>query len=41
MRQAMDEVCFEFNVRDTDADASHISNGKTGVFNRLTLIKRL
>jgi anti-sigma regulatory factor (Ser/Thr protein kinase) len=36
MRQAMDEVCFEFNVRDE----SH-RNGKTGVFNRLTLIKRL
>jgi serine/threonine-protein kinase RsbW len=36
MRQAMDDVCFEFNVRD-----AHPSNGKTGVFNRLTLIKRL
>ena len=39
MRQAMDDVCFEFNVRDTHANNS--KNGKTGVFNRLTLIKRL
>ena len=40
MRQAMDDVCFEFNVRDARANAN-ASNGKTGVFNRLTLIKRL
>jgi anti-sigma regulatory factor (Ser/Thr protein kinase) len=35
MRQAMDEVCFEFNVRDEARN-----NGKTGVFNRLTMVKR-
>ena len=44
MRQAMDDVCFEFNVRDPHSNAhanANASNGKTGVFNRLTLIKRL
>ena len=36
MRQTMDEVCFEFNVPGTRK-----ANGSTGVFNRLTMMKRL